>query len=73
MWGMYVGNKIDDETTALLLRNNDFHHNGEEDITEQYDYTGQRIQPWRPGWSEWAAESSRRAVGMPSRYTPDRR
>ena len=55
-WGVFVGCPLDDATRDLLLRENDFEGNVEEDITEMFDeYDGQRIQPWRIGWTENAA------------------
>ena len=56
-WGMFVGQDIDDETETgqLLLRNNEFHSNVFENISKMngdYEFSGQRVQPWRLGWSE---------------------
>ena len=56
-WGMFVGKDVDDETETgkFLLRQNTFHSNAMENISnmdDNYQYYGQRIQPWRPKWSE---------------------
>lgn len=55
-WGMFVGKDVDDdtETGQFLMRHNTFHSNHGENISRMdnnYDYHGQSIQPWRPGWS----------------------
>ena len=47
-WGMFVGCSLDDATRDLLLRENDFEDNEVEDITDMFDYDGQRIQPCSP-------------------------
>eukprot|EP00611_Tribonema_gayanum_P028539 TRINITY_DN7360_c0_g1_i1.p1 TRINITY_DN7360_c0_g1~~TRINITY_DN7360_c0_g1_i1.p1 ORF type:complete len:247 (-),score=53.46 TRINITY_DN7360_c0_g1_i1:916-1656(-) len=49
-WGASLGKDTPVDAKRAMLAANTFRHNYDDNITEMYDYMGQRVQPWRRGW-----------------------